>query len=112
MSRHHTFPRCTREAPYMGRYRPTHALIATTDRILTVFSWQTGCVPVHGPDWSSKNGKLAPETVPKPCTAQSTWGLGASTCTTYYVVVGGRAKDPSSGRCSMASAEPRLASHT
>ena len=48
MSRHHTFPRCTREAPYMGRYRPTHALIATTDRILTVFSWQTGCVPVHG----------------------------------------------------------------
>ena len=33
MSRHHTFPRCTREAPYMGRYRPTHALIATTDRI-------------------------------------------------------------------------------
>jgi len=47
MSRHHTFPRCTREAPYMGRYRPTHALIATTDRILTVFSWQTGCVPVH-----------------------------------------------------------------
>ena len=44
MSRHHTFPRCTREAPYMGRYRPTHALIATTDRILTVFSWQTGSV--------------------------------------------------------------------
>ena len=42
MSRHHTFPRCTREAPYMGRYRPTHALIATTDRILTVFRGKRG----------------------------------------------------------------------
>jgi len=51
MSRHHTFPRCTREAPYMGRYRPTHALIATTDRILTVFSWQTGSVEVRAGPW-------------------------------------------------------------